>query len=635
MQKPRTQHRRIDVAALAQAAAAESLSTPIRFHCELDAAVSQSLSDAKFRAVLLTAAVQHAGFVGAAWYRLSDGTLTPETELLEHPALQNDDVRQAIIDQALVAGQQRREFVAPHTRVRNLKQISMALPATTYDAEVIVLLATDGGSHPNHAHGQDSDRQEAQLHAARSLCRAFELRRTRHEVQTSEVLLRTTAALLELTGQIETAQTLAEAYRVLADSVRDHLDVTFTAVGAKPADRLTCRVVAVAGLAEFDSRSAGTRRLKAALDESLMRDEFTSWPALDEGVSHQTMAHRQLVEHNRVEAVASLPLRCPDGEVVGVVVVGGTRNILTSEALGFLQTLDAPAGTSLRAVRRAEGGRMRRMIQRMRSSENRPRLVSSLVITAAILLTMLIPMPYRMACPFVCEPVQSHFIVAPYDGVLETTMVQPGDTVEAGQLFARMDGREIRWELAGLMADSSRADKKRDVHLADEQIVDSILAGLEVDRLNSRRDLLASRLQSLEIRSRVDGVILSGSPDRMNNYPVQTGQKLYEVASLSPLRMEVAVPDVEIGHVRTGMPVRFRPDSDPMQIVSGSVGRIRPRSETVGDRNVFVVEVIMENDDRILRPGMTGIARIEGDAQPLGWNLFHKAFEYTVSRVLW
>ena len=65
-----------------------------------------------------------------------------------------------------------------------------------------------------------------------------------------------------------------------------------------------------------------------------------------------------------------------------------------------------------------------------------------------------------------------------------------------------MDGREIRWELAGLTADQERARKSRDVNMAGGKTAAAQIDQLEADRQQVRARLLEERLEHLEVRVR-------------------------------------------------------------------------------------------------------------------------------------
>ena len=75
-------------------------------------------------------------------------------------------------------------------------------------------------------------------------------------------------------------------------------------------------------------------------------------------------------------------------------------------------------------------------------------------------------MPLKVGCPCRVQPKHRRFVSVPYEGRLEEALTEAGEVVKQGQLLARMDPREIEWELAGLTADLRRADKDRDTALA-------------------------------------------------------------------------------------------------------------------------------------------------------------------------
>jgi multidrug efflux pump subunit AcrA (membrane-fusion protein) len=248
---------------------------------------------------------------------------------------------------------------------------------------------------------------------------------------------------------------------------------------------------------------------------------------------------------------------------------------------------------------------------------------------------MLIPVPYKIRCRFRVEPVVRQFCVAPYDGLLETTLVEPGDMVARGSLLARMDAREIRLQLAGLAADTHRAAKERDAHRARHEVADALMAELKIRQLESQAKLLGHREANLEVNSPIDGIVLSGSLDRRENFPVTTGQVLYEIAPLDPLRLELAVPSDEIAHVRPGMTVEARFDGVSGKPIRGEVGRIQPRCTIRDSENIVVAEVQVPNRDGLIRPGMQGFAKIIGQERSLAWILFHRPVEHAVSSWRW
>jgi RND family efflux transporter MFP subunit len=223
--------------------------------------------------------------------------------------------------------------------------------------------------------------------------------------------------------------------------------------------------------------------------------------------------------------------------------------------------------------------------------------------------------------------VTRRIVSAPYDGILELTYAESGDIVSEGELLARMDAREIRWELSTATAEHSQAVKQFDSELAAENIAKAQLAKMEAERLKRKQELLRHREENHELKAPMNGMVLNGSVDKLNGAAVRMGQPLFEVAELNPLRLELSVPAEDYFHVRPGQSVSVSFDDFDGETLEGQIVRIRPRSEVRNDKNVFIAELEVPSPDLRLRPGIDGSATIIGDKHSIAWNTFHKAWE--------
>ncbi|NUQ65354.1 MAG: HlyD family secretion protein, partial [Pirellulales bacterium] len=161
------------------------------------------------------------------------------------------------------------------------------------------------------------------------------------------------------------------------------------------------------------------------------------------------------------------------------------------------------------------------------------------------------------------------------------------------------------------------------------------LASLEMQRIRQKIDLLEDRVDHLDIRSPIDGLVIAGDLKKTEGAPVPTGQPLFEIAPLGHMRAELYIPDDEISHVAEGQHAAFRLDAHPKLLVEGALARIHPRAEIRDGKNVFVGEVLLDNRSDTLRPGMNGKARIVTDRHALVWNLFHKAYDRVLGGLGW
>jgi multidrug resistance efflux pump len=243
------------------------------------------------------------------------------------------------------------------------------------------------------------------------------------------------------------------------------------------------------------------------------------------------------------------------------------------------------------------------------------------------LAALAIPIPHRVECECDLEPVLRQFVAAPFEAPLEAVLVRPGDEVRAEQLLARLDGRELRWELAGVTAEYQRASRERDGHMAKHDSGAARLAELEMERLQLKLRLLEHRTTQLEVCSPVAGLVISGDLDKAIGAPLDVGQVLFELAPLEQLVAEVQVPERDVPYTRIGQRVEFWLDSQPDEPLTGTIARLMPRAEIQSGESVFVAEVAVENRAGWLRPGMHGTARIDVGRCRLGWRLFHRAWE--------
>jgi hypothetical protein len=447
---------------------------------------------------------------------------------------------------------------------------------------------------------------------------------------------RAIAAIAELLGKMQDGAGVVSGCYVVANELKKFLNCELLAIGLRRDSRLACRIAAVSGMAKFDRQSEQVKAMQAALDETLVRDELTTWPAHDARARQATLAHRKLAEVLGAESIVSSPLKTPQGETIGAWLFVGSQELLSETRFTNLVGASAPqVASALDLVHRAEPsavGRVFNWFHRHRSGWRMRLVLMSLVAATCILM---LPVPYKIRCGCTLEPVMRRFAVAPHDGLLDRSFVETGDLVHQGDVLAVMDGKELRWEIAGLVADRSRAAKKRDVSQAAGDIPEAQLAQLEVERIDVKLQLLERREQQLEIKSPLDGVILASNVDNVERLPVKPGSIVCEIAPLDQIRLTVAVPADEMLHVRPSSEVELRLDACPGEVITGTVTAVRPRSEIRDGENVFVADVVLDNDEQRLRPGMDGHAKVISAARPLAWVLFHKAVNKAESYFDW
>ncbi len=442
------------------------------------------------------------------------------------------------------------------------------------------------------------------------------------EARESDWQVQSLASIIAMVSQIETQTTVKSAAEETANLLANHLPVTGAAIGMVDG---RMRLKAISGIGKLDTGSKTSRSWLNAMVESETRKEPGLFPAIDEENNFLLQAHRQLSSSLQTEAVFSQPLVADDETVVGALVFSGEAKDLQSEQFYRFTSAAAPAiASALRSARQRQKGPLSRSVSWLTTKLKSIPGILTVAAMVCFVLLMFLPITYRVRCNAITEPVSRRFAVAPFDGQIVEGHVDPGDFVTAGQVLAEMDGRTIRWELFGISAEREQSIQSRKMELSERNVTKAILAELETDRLQSKEEVLRHKQEHLLVRSQIDGIVLSGTLERAEAASVETGQTLFEIGPVKPMRIEIEIPANEIAQTKTGFPASIWIDGQEDNVIEGEIMKIRPRSTTRNAQNVFIAEIEFPNEDERLRPGMKGTVRIDCEKRSLGWSLFHK-----------
>ena len=225
------------------------------------------------------------------------------------------------------------------------------------------------------------------------------------------------------------------------------------------------------------------------------------------------------------------------------------------------------------------------------------------------------------------KPVVRRYVSAPFDGVLKSSQVRPGDFVNSNEPLAHLDEDEILLQRSSVEAEKEKYRKLKSSALANRETFAMQQASLEYKRLSYKNDMLIQRSQNLEISSPISGVVLTTELEDAEGAPLTQGQVLFEIAPLDRMIFTIYVSQQDVAYVSEGMKVQINVDAARTDF-SGVIRKIRPQAVLFDNQSVFVAEVEFDNSDGLVRPGMRGYATIVGENQSVGWILFRKPYNY-------
>jgi membrane fusion protein (multidrug efflux system) len=226
------------------------------------------------------------------------------------------------------------------------------------------------------------------------------------------------------------------------------------------------------------------------------------------------------------------------------------------------------------------------------------------------------------------HPLFTATMFAKVDGYLKTLAVDKGDSVKEGDLLAEIDAPDLRanelrfkaeLELAEAefkQTSDSPTNNPVGASRAETVAAQNRIAVAKAHVSTARANLASTEvlLKYTRITAPFDGIITKRFVDPGAYIPVPNAADTPEAAAIvnvtdfQTLRMQVAVPENEVRHIKVGQPVSWTTDALPGEHFDGTV----TRAYWALDRatKTMLTEVQLTNRNMMLRPGMLVNARI-------------------------
>lgn len=222
-------------------------------------------------------------------------------------------------------------------------------------------------------------------------------------------------------------------------------------------------------------------------------------------------------------------------------------------------------------------------------------------------------------------------IAADANGRVLTTKVERGQAVKQGELLATLDASAAalnaraaaaQEQFAKTQASQAKVECERSKRLFDS----GAISRAEFDRsmtqctgsewsvaaAAAQHGSAAKVVRDSAIRAPFSGVI----GERYVNVGqyVQPNTAVVSLYSIDPLRLELSVPEANVGLIRQDLPLTFRVSAYGDEGFTGKVRFISPHVRQAS--RDLVVEALVPNAEGRLRPGMFAIVRLEVGQKP-------------------
>jgi len=227
-------------------------------------------------------------------------------------------------------------------------------------------------------------------------------------------------------------------------------------------------------------------------------------------------------------------------------------------------------------------------------------------------------------------PIESErkaFVMPKVKGEIRAVLADEGQRVREGQVLARLDGDQMRLEVAlneatmrKLERDYARNLELQQKGLVSATAIDNLKYELEAARANW--ELARLQLSYCEIRSpiagtvtqRLDVVKVGNTVTPVGGVIESADSSLFVVEDLDSLMLRVNVPERELSKLSVGQPAELGFDAVPGRTFEGRIALISPYIDA--QTATFPVRIRVADTGGLLRPGMFARVAIVYERKP-------------------
>lgn len=417
------------------------------------------------------------------------------------------------------------------------------------------------------------------------------------------------AALLQMLAAVLARPGLEPAATALAVALSQSLGAAHVVVALRQGTRLASAGDSLAN--GPDARRDLPPPVQAALHEAIDQQRTVSWPPAREG-DVIVQAQRQWAGAG---SACAIPL-AQEGRIVGAISLKRDAPFTPAE-ITRAEDLALLAAPVLEARRQAELSGLRRWREQLqRRPGGLPRRAG---IALGLVAVLAVPVPWRVTAPARLEGLVQRALVAATDGYLQQVGARPGDTVREGQVLVQLASQDLELERRRREMELRQHETAFRAAQARQDRTQMVVSQSRAAEAEALLALAETQLARSRVTAPFDGVVIQGDLSPRLGAPVQRGEVLMVVAPAGGHRLIVEVDEADIGRVRAGQPGALALSARPGAPLAFTVERVLPVASVGEGRNFFEVEgQLSAGDAATLRPGLSGVAKVDVGWRPLG-----------------
>ncbi len=242
---------------------------------------------------------------------------------------------------------------------------------------------------------------------------------------------------------------------------------------------------------------------------------------------------------------------------------------------------------------------------------------------AVVLFLSFCPLPLRLGGTAVVAP--RHIVVAatPIEGTVSAVYAREGQRVAQGTVLGAIGNMEQRRDLAA----ATTKYQAQMLAMQSDLLMHSSMAGrdrTQAEFLRAEMERAQQRVADSEIRSPIDGIVVTPEMQNIAGRHLDAGSPFAEVMDASSVFINVAIDEADAPLLLDGQPVAVKLNSFPTRTFRGTVAIVSPEAEPREGARYLFARVMLPNPDTALRDGMDGRAKVYAGMRPAGYVLLRR-----------
>jgi multidrug efflux pump subunit AcrA (membrane-fusion protein) len=451
--------------------------------------------------------------------------------------------------------------------------------------------------------------------------------------------------LLQLASDLTGVLDAQEAGKLATAHARELLGINRVSFFARKGDRW--EVIAISGQDRVERR-AGMVDAMARLVERHACEETRVITKDGEGEAAE-------FEGTQMQSAALVPLRAGrGGEVIGCMLCESTDAAsfgpegLVGEskppALAMAQWLAELSGKALAAAIAHQSAPLVHTLTKLGQwrgralkTRRRRRLVWLGGVALVAVAACVWPLTVKVEGDCSLLPLRRAFVTAEAPSRIEEVFVKEGDRVEKGQVVARLDTRRLQSELESAVQSRRRLEAEAERQRGQGKEALARIAELDAQAVGETEKRARLEIEMADLRAPIEGVVVTKDVHLKTGQFVQAGEAVTELASEDAwdLRVDISEADLslleEALEERAPRTINYLLYTQSARRLSASVtgkDQISPALHAGpkgGLASITLPRVDIPADMQpLMRPGLTGRAKIELDRKPAGTVLLRK-----------